>query len=60
VSYPAIKSPYEALLGGSGYRISMWLSKRELIDHYRYYGQAKAAQLLRGIQARLPFTMEIY
>ena len=60
VTYPAIKSPFEALLGGSTDRISTWFSKRELGEHYRYYEQAKAALQLRGIQARLPFTMEIY
>ena len=60
VTYPAIKSPFEELLGGSADRISTWFSKRELGEHYRYYEQAKAALQLRGIQARLPFTMEIY
>ncbi|WP_262246738.1 signal peptide peptidase SppA [Parapedobacter soli] len=60
VSYPAIKSPFESLLGGSADRISTWFSKRELGEHYRYYEQAKAALRLRGVQARLPFTMEIY
>src|SRR5690606_28612652 len=39
VSYPAIKSPFEALLGGSADRISTWFSKRELGEHYRYYEQ---------------------
>ncbi len=60
VNYPAIKSPLQALLGGSTDRISTWFGKRELGEHYRYYEQAKAALQLRGIQARLPFTMEIY
>src|SRR5690606_18213371 len=53
VSYPAIKSPFEALLGGSADRISTWFSKRELGEHYRYYEQAKAALQLRGIQAQI-------
>lgn len=60
VTYPAIKSPLEALFGGSADRITTWLSRRELGEHYRYYEQMKAALQLRGIQARLPFTVEIY
>lgn len=60
VTYPAIKSPFDAFLGGSADRISAWFSMRELGDQYRYYEQAKDALQLRGIQARLPFTMEIY
>lgn len=60
VTYPAIKSPFESLLSGSADRISTWFSRRELGEHYRYYDQAKAALQLRGIQARLPFTVEIY
>lgn len=60
VTYPAIKSPFESLLGGSADRISTWFSKRELGEHYRYYEQMKDALQLRGIQARLPFTIEIY
>lgn len=60
VAYPAIKSPIESLLGGSTDRISTWFNKQALGEQYRYYEQAKAALQLRGIQARLPFTMEIY
>src|SRR5690606_22694158 len=41
VNYPAIKSPLQALLGGSTDRISTWFGKRELGEHYRYYEQAK-------------------
>ena len=60
VTYPAIKSPFDTFLGGSADRISTWFSVRQLGDQYRYYEQAKEAMQLRGIQARLPFTMEIY
>src|SRR5690606_19865598 len=60
VTYHAIKSPFEALLGGSADRISTWFSQRELGEHYLDYEQAKAAWQLRGIHARLSFTMEIY
>ncbi|GGH04712.1 signal peptide peptidase SppA [Parapedobacter pyrenivorans] len=60
VTYPAIKNPLESLLGGSADRISAWFSKQELGQHYRYYEQLKSTLQLRGIQARLPFTLEVY
>lgn len=60
VSYPAISSPFESFLGASSDRISTWFSQRELGEYYRYYAQMKAGLQLRGIQARLPFTIEIH
>lgn len=60
VTYPAIKSPFDALLGRSAGQASTWFTKRELGEHYRYYEQAKAALELRGLQARLPFNLDIH
>ncbi len=60
VTYPAISSPFESLLGGSADRVSAWISQRELGEYYRYYEQMRAGVQLRGIQARMPFTLEIY
>lgn len=60
VSYPAISSPFESFLGASSDRISAWFSQRELGEYYRYYTQMKTGLQLRGIQARLPFTVEIH
>ncbi len=60
VSYPAIKSPFQALLGGSTDRISAWFGKRELGMHYAYYQQWKSILQQRGVQARLPYTFDIH
>lgn len=60
VTYPAIRNPWESMLGGSTDRISAWLGKRELGEQYRYYEQLKMGLQQRGIQARLPFTLEIH
>src|SRR5690606_32537114 len=43
VTYPAIKNPFESLLGGSTDRISTWFAQRELGDQYKYYEQVKSA-----------------
>lgn len=60
VTYPAISSPFESFLGNSTDRIGTWFSKRELGEYYRHFEQMKAALQQQGIQARLPFTVEIY
>ncbi|SEL58016.1 signal peptide peptidase SppA [Parapedobacter koreensis] len=60
VTYPAIKNPFESLLVNTTDRVGTWFGKRELGEQYRYYEQVKEAIQLRGIQARLPFELEIY
>ena len=60
VTYPAIKNPFESLLGGSTDRISTWFAKQELGDQYGYYQQVKRALKLRGVQARLPYLLDVY
>src|SRR5690606_34432934 len=60
VTYPAIASPFESLLGKSADKIGAWFSKRELGEYYRPFEQMKTPLQQQGIQARLPFTMEIY
>ena len=60
VKYPAIKQPFENLFGSSAERLSTWFAKRELQEHYRIYEQMKSAVSQTGIQARIPYTFEIY
>jgi signal peptide peptidase SppA, 67K type len=60
VRYPAIKSPFESLLGGSTDRISAWLGRQAWGDYYRYIERVQHVLHMRGMQARLPFTLEIY
>src|SRR5690606_31969959 len=55
-----VASPFDSFLGASSDRISTWLSQRELGEYYRYYRDLKSGLQLRGIQARLPFTLEIH
>ncbi len=60
VTYPAIKSPFESFLGTSTDKISMWFAKRELGEQYRHYEEVKKALQMRGMQARLPYSIEIH
>lgn len=60
VNYPSIKQPFENLFGSSAERLSTWFAKRELKEHFRIYEQVKSATSQSGIQARIPYTFEIY
>lgn len=60
VTYPAIKQPFESLLGNTTDRIGAWFARHQLGEQYRFYEQVKSALQLRGIQARLPFELEVY
>lgn len=59
VNYPSLKDPLQELLGRSGDQIKSWMMQREFGEHYTYYQQASRIIQLTGIQARLPFVMEI-
>lgn len=60
VKYPAVKQPFESILGASTDRIGTWFAKRELKEHYTLYEQMKSVVSNSGIQARIPYTFEIY
>lgn len=60
VQYPAVKQPFENIMGTSTDKISTWFTKRELKQHYVIYEQMKSVMSNTGIQARIPFTFEIY
>ena len=59
VNYPSLKDPLQELLGRSADQIKSWMMQREFGEHYTYYQQANRIIQLTGIQARLPFVMEI-
>ncbi len=59
VSYPSLRDPIQELLGRSTDQIRSWLMPQEFTEPYGYYQQARQLIQLTGIQARLPFVMEI-
>jgi protease-4 len=59
VSYPALSDPFQAFLGNLGNNVSTWFMKREMGDAYPYYNQAKQVIEQTGIQARIPYTINI-
>jgi len=59
VDYPAQVDPFTALFDKSGDKVKAYFVKRELGDNVVYYEQMKSALNLSGVQARMPYTIQI-
>jgi len=59
VDYPALKDPFVSLLGTSKERIQMWMLDDDLGEYKHYMEQLRTIMKSSGIQARLPYTVEI-
>lgn len=59
VDYPALKDPFVSLLGTSKERIKMWMLDDDLGEYKHYMEQLRTIMKSSGIQARLPYTVEI-
>ncbi len=58
--YPRTKDPFESLFKTSKEKVKMWFLKDELGDHVKYLNDMKRVMQNTGIQARLPYEIEIY
>lgn len=59
VSYPAIKSSLEEFFGSANNDLQSYLAKREFGEAYQYYQKAQEVLQVKGIQARLPYSISI-
>ena len=59
VEYPGQIDPFQSLFDKSGDKVKTYFAKRELGENYIYYQQAKQALNISGIQARLPYNINI-
>lgn len=59
VAYPAQKAPLEAIFDSSEDKIKDYFAKKELGEQYQYYKQLKSALQFTGLQARLPYNIEV-
>jgi protease-4 len=57
---PVIEDPYTRLLSQFGGEIRMNIIKRELGESVKYYNMVQEIKDLSGIQARLPYFIEIH
>ncbi|MBD3748711.1 MAG: signal peptide peptidase SppA [Sphingobacteriales bacterium] len=59
VDYPEIKDNFFGLLDDSGDKIKTYITKQQLGVSYPYYEQLKEITEMKGLQARIPFKLNI-
>lgn len=59
VNYPAQVDPIKSLFENSADKVKAYFVKRELGDNFIYYEQMKSALNLSGVQARIPYNIQI-
>ena len=59
VSYPDQVDPITSLLENSGDKIKTYFMKRELGDQFIFYEQMQHAINLSGVQARIPYNIQV-
>ncbi|WP_437918257.1 signal peptide peptidase SppA [Sphingobacterium sp. LRF_L2] len=57
--YPAVKDPFASIWGTSKEKIKMWMLDDELGDYRQYINQLRTVVKSSGIQARIPYLVEI-
>jgi len=59
VSYPDQVDPIKSFFDNSGDKIKTYFMKRELGDQFIYYEQMQHAINLSGVQARIPYNIQV-
>jgi protease-4 len=59
VNYPAQVDPLKSLFDNSADKVKAYFVKRELGDNFIYYEQMRSALNLSGVQARIPYNIQI-
>jgi protease-4 len=60
VKYPTVKEPFALMMSSGTEQLKTWVTKQQLGESYTYYQQLKNLVQYKGVQARLPFDMEVY
>jgi protease IV len=58
--YPVIEDPYTKILSGLSGEAKMRILAKELGEYARYYSEIRELATLSGVQARLPYFIEIH
>jgi len=58
--YPEKDDPFTTILNNSKERIQIWIAKEQMGEYYRYFDVMKKATAQTGVQARIPYTVEIH
>jgi protease-4 len=59
VSLPAQLGPFQQILKGGTDNIRAWFLKKELGESYKYYEYLKRFSRMDGVQARMPYELEV-
>lgn len=57
--YPRVKDPFTSLLGTSKEKIKLWMFSEEFGEFREHLDQLRTVTKSSGIQARMPYTVEI-
>ncbi|MGE0090238.1 MAG: signal peptide peptidase SppA [Bacteroidales bacterium] len=60
VDFPKLKDPFQQLMEDFSGNVRTSILKNELGDEYVYYETLQDLRSMKGIQARIPFEVEIY
>lgn len=58
--YPRMKDPFASIWSTSKDKIKMWMFEDEMGDYVKYLKELKRISQQSGIQARIPYLVEIY
>ncbi|MCW8309850.1 MULTISPECIES: signal peptide peptidase SppA [Sphingobacterium] len=58
--YPEKEDPFTSILNNSKEKVQAWVAREQMGEYYRYFDVIKKATAQSGVQARLPYTVEIY
>ena len=57
---PKLDEPFEKFIKNLTGEVKLGILKSELGDEYKYYNEYKSLLNMKGIQARLPYSIEVY
>lgn len=58
--YPEKEDPFTSILNNSKEKVQVWVAKEQMGEYYRYFDVMRKATAQSGVQARLPYTVEIH
>jgi len=58
--YPEKEDPFTSILNNSKEKVQVWVAKEQMGEYYRYFDVMRKATAQTGVQARLPYTVEIH
>lgn len=58
--YPEKEDPFTSILNNSKEKVQVWVAKEQMGEYYRYFDVMRKATAQSGVQARLPYSVEIH